>query len=192
MPSTTVLISGQEPMHPSTAAHQRANRSGGRSSAPSGTAISSNWRIPSRGPWLASGLCCPAGSTLTTTSSELLALTRSLMDSRAGPPTQGPASGGEREGPQFKRCVSSHVPSPIPRWTGRLHMAVASPTVIAFANSFMARHPLNHARWFSRGSCHEADTGSLALRPARLLALTNKVRLLSSFRRVGHPTPRRL
>src|SRR5262245_12892678 len=68
-------------------------------------------------------------------------------------------------------------------------MAVASPTVIAFANSFMARHPLNHARWFSRGSCHEADTSSLALRPARLLALTNKVRLLSSFRRNGSPHP---
>src|SRR5271165_4032521 len=31
--------------------------------------------------------------------------------------------------------------------------------------------------------------GLLALRPARLLALTNKVRLLSSLRRVGHPIP---
>ncbi len=31
--------------------------------------------------------------------------------------------------------------------------------------------------------------GLLALRPARLLALTNKVLLLSSFRRVGHPIP---
>jgi hypothetical protein len=111
------------------------------------------------------------------------------MDLRAGPPTQGPASGGEREGPQFERCVSSYVPSPIPRWTGRLHMAVASPAVIAFANSFMARHPQDHARWFSRGSCNEADTGSLVLRPARLLALTNKVHLLSSFRRAGHPDP---
>ena len=32
-------------MHPSTAAHQRANRSGSRSPAPSGTAISSNRRF---------------------------------------------------------------------------------------------------------------------------------------------------
>ena len=39
----------------------------------------------------------------------------------------------------------------------RLHLAVASPTVIAFANSFMARHPQSHARWFSRGSCNEAN-----------------------------------
>jgi hypothetical protein len=70
-----------------------------------------------------------------------------------------------------------------------LHLAVASPTVLAFANSFMARHPQDHARWFSRGSCNEADSGSLALRPARLLALTNKVHLLSSFRWLGHPTP---
>jgi len=126
---------------------------------------------------------------LTTTSSVLLVLTRTLMHLRAGLPTLGPATGGEREGPHFERCVSTHVPTPIPRWTGRLHMAVASPAVIVFANSFMARHPLDHARWFSRGSCHEAVTGSLTLRPARLLALTNKVRLLSSFRRVGRPIP---
>ena len=94
---------------------------------------------------------------LTTTSSVLLVLTRTLMHLRAGLPTLGPATGGEREGPHFERCVSTHVPTPIPRWTGRLHMAVASPAVIAFANSFMARHPQSHARWFSRGSCNEAN-----------------------------------
>ena len=65
--------------------------------------------------------------------------------------------GRKREGPQFNRCVCSYVPSPEPRWTGRLHMAVASPTVVAFANFAVARHPQDHARWFLRGSCNEAD-----------------------------------
>ena len=37
---------------------------------------------PSRGPWLASGLCCPDGSSLTTASSEPLNPSPPLMDSR--------------------------------------------------------------------------------------------------------------
>jgi hypothetical protein len=66
-------------------------------------------------------------------------------------------TGRKREGPQFNRRVCSYVPSPVPRWTGRLHLAVASPTVVAFANFAVARHPQDHARWFLRGSCNEAD-----------------------------------
>ena len=66
-------------------------------------------------------------------------------------------AGRKREGPQFNRCVCSYVPSPGPRWTGRLHMAVASPTVVAFANSAVARRPQAHARWFLRESSNEAD-----------------------------------
>ena len=57
----------------------------------------------------------------------------------------------------YNRCVCSYVPFLKPRWTGRLHLAVTSPTVIALANSFVARHPHNHAHWFSRGSCNEAN-----------------------------------
>lgn len=45
------------------------------------------------------------------------------------------------------------------------------------------------AGWFSRGSCNEAESGSLALRPARLLALHQQGRLLPSFRRTGRPEP---
>ena len=110
--------------------------------------------ILSRGPWLASGLCCPAGSSLTMTSSEPLPSTRQLMDSLSSHPTQ---AGGKREGPHFNRRVCSCVPSPGPRWTGRLHLAVASPTVLAFAILAVARHPQCHASWFARGLCNEAD-----------------------------------
>ena len=41
--------------------------------------------IQSRGPWLPSGLCCPAGSSLTITSCELLVPSRQFMDYPAGP-----------------------------------------------------------------------------------------------------------
>jgi hypothetical protein len=76
------------------------------------------------------------------------------MNSLSNPPSR---TGRKREGPQFNRRVCSCVPSPEPRWTGRLQMAVASPTVVAFANFAVARHPQTHTRWFSRGSCNEAD-----------------------------------
>jgi hypothetical protein len=90
------------------------------------------------------------------------------MNLRSGHPTQGPASGGEQEGPQFNRRVCSYVPSPGPRWTGRLLSAVASPTVIAFAKFAVARHPQDHARWFSRVSFNEADR--IACATARTIA----------------------
>ena len=44
---------------------------------------------PSRGPWLAIGLCCPVGSSLTTASSETLNPSPPLMNSRRGCCTQG-------------------------------------------------------------------------------------------------------
>ncbi len=161
IPPAVALISGQKPSHPSTAAHQRANRKGSRLTRSKRHSDRQNQAIPSRGPWLPCGLCCPAGSLLTMASCAPLALTQPLMDLRLGPPTQGPASGGEQEGPQFNWCVCSCVPSPGPRWTSRLHVAVASPTVLAFANFAVARHPQDHARWFLRESCNEAGSGSL-------------------------------
>jgi hypothetical protein len=36
-------------------------------------------------------------------------------------------------------------------------MAVASPPVLAFANSAVARHPQDHASWFVRESFNEAE-----------------------------------
>ncbi len=188
IPPAVALISGQKPSHPNTAAHRRANRRGSRLIRSKRHSDWQNQAIPSRGPWLPCGLCCPAGSLLTMASCAPLALTQPLMNLRSGPPTQGPASGGEREGPQFNRHVCSYVPSPEPRWTGRLHSAVTSPTVIAFANSpWLGIHKTTPV-----GSCVSRvtrRTGSLALRPARLLALTNTVHLLSSFRRASHPVP---
>ena len=112
--------------------------------------------IPSRGPWLASGFCCPAGSGLTMTSSEPLSSTRRLMHSPPSPPTQH-TTGGKGEVPHFTRRICSCVPSPEPRWTDQVHLAVASSVVIAFAQFAGARHPHAHARWFRRGSRNEAD-----------------------------------
>ena len=43
-----------------------------------------SWTHQPRGPWLASGLCCPAGSSLTMASSEPLGLSCRLMSSSAG------------------------------------------------------------------------------------------------------------
>ena len=168
IPPAAALISGYKPRHPSTAAHRRANRKGNRRTCSKRHGFRQHKAIPSRGPWLSGGLCCPAGSLLTTASCAPLVLTRPLMNLRSGPPTQGPASGGEQEGPQFNRCVCSYVPSPEPRWTGRLHSAVTSPTVIAFANFAVARRPQDHARWFLRESSNEADR--IACATARTIA----------------------
>ena len=113
--------------------------------APSGTAARQHRTIPSRGPWLRSGLSCPAASSLTMASSEPLVLFHPLMDSRMAPPTHGPALGGEREVPQFTPCFCPFVPSSVPRWTGWLPLAVLphphwpSPTLV------LARHPQVHA-----------------------------------------------
>jgi hypothetical protein len=91
MPPAGALISGQKPRHASAAAHQRANRSGSRLTHSKRHSDQQHQAIPSRSPRLPGRLCCPAGSTLTTASSEPLALTHPLMDLRAGPPAQGPA-----------------------------------------------------------------------------------------------------
>ncbi len=137
--------------HPAAVAHQRANRRGIGKPDPSGTLASYTGRTPSRGPWLASGLCCPAGSGLTMTSSAPLASTHRLMTSPAGPHAHGPASSGMAEGPQFTlRDCPSVLPS-LPRWTGRLLLTVASPPLVAFADCVAARRPQIHARRFWRG-----------------------------------------
>jgi hypothetical protein len=161
------LIGGQKPRRPSAAAHQRANRRGSRFLLQAAQRSVAQGNSVQR-PLLPRGLCCPAGSLLTTASCAPLVLTQPLINSRSGHPTQEPASGGEQEGPQFNRCVCSYVPSPEPRWTGWLHMAVPSPSVLAFAESATARHPQDHARWFSRESCNEADR--IACATARTIA----------------------
>jgi hypothetical protein len=88
---------------------------------------------PSRGPWLASGLCCPVGSSLTTASSEPLNPSPPLMNSRRGllHPRKS-ASGGNPEVPQFTPLDCARVPPPLPRWPRRVQMTVASSPVLAF------------------------------------------------------------
>ncbi len=61
------------------------------------------------------------------------------------------AFGRGREVPQFTLRALLSVPPPVPRRTGRLQVVVASPPVVAFAQSARARHPLAHASRFARG-----------------------------------------
>jgi len=103
---------------------------------------------PSRGPWLAIGLCCPVGSSLTTASSAPLNPSLPLMDSRRSllHPRKS-ASGGNPEGPQFTPLDCARVPPPLPRWPRRVRMTVPSPSVLAFTSKLRVRRP----RWSFRG-----------------------------------------
>ena len=97
---------------------------------------------PSRGPWLAIGFCCPGGSSLTTASSAPLDSSPPLMDSRRRllHPRLS-AWGGNPEVPQFTPPDCARVPPPIPRWSRRVQVTVASSSVLAFAVGSPARRP---------------------------------------------------
>ena len=98
---------------------------------------------PSRGPWLAIGFCCPGGSSLTTASSAPLDSSPPLMDSRRRllHPRLS-AWGGNPEVPQFYSAgLCARVPPPIPRWPRRVHMTVASSSVLAFTPMSRVRQP---------------------------------------------------
>ena len=103
---------------------------------------------PSRGPWLAIGLCCPVGSSLTTASSAPLNPSPSHMDSRQGllHPRKS-ALGGNPEVPQFTPLDCARVPPPLPRWPQRVQMTVASSWVLAFTSKLRVRRP----HWSFRG-----------------------------------------
>ena len=103
---------------------------------------------PSRGPWLAIGFCCPGGSSLTTASSAPLDSSPPLMDSRRRllHPRLS-AQGGNPEVPQFTPPDCARVPPPIPRWSRRVQVTVASSSVLAFAVGSRARRP----HWAFRG-----------------------------------------
>ena len=97
---------------------------------------------PSRGPWLASGLCFPVGSSLTTASSAPLNPSLPLMDSRQRllHPRKS-AWGGNPEVPQFTPLDCARVPPPIPRWPRRVQMTVASSSVLVFTPMSRVRRP---------------------------------------------------
>src|SRR4029077_546375 len=103
---------------------------------------------PSRGPWLAIGFCCPGGSSLTTASSAPLDPSPPLMDSRRRllHPRLS-AWGGNPEVPQFTPLDCTRVPPPLPRWSRRVQVTVASSSGLAFAVGSRARRP----HWAFRG-----------------------------------------
>ncbi len=127
---------------------------------------------PSRGPWLASGLCCPDGSSLTTASSETLNPSPPLMNSRRRllHPRKS-AWGGDPEVPQFTPLNCARVPPPIPRWPRRVQMTVASSPALAFTSDLQVRR----SHWSFRGCrVHSELKFVLILRPASWLALLSR------------------
>src|SRR5208337_3327397 len=130
-------------LHPAPAYTRLKSLSRKRATSRSGTFVQaalspSDRTLPSRGPWLASGFCCPIGSTLTMTSSETLGSSRPTYDFADRFPNL--------------LCLSvSSVPPSVPRQTGRLHLAVPSSSALAFPISVLGRHPHPHAFRFQRG-----------------------------------------
>jgi hypothetical protein len=166
-------------LHPRPAYTRLKSRSRKRATSPSRAcaqaALSSSDRtLPSRGPWLASGLSCPAGSTLTMTSSETLA----------------------SSGPTYDFAVQSHRSREVPQFTrpiGSLRAAFRTPAdqTIALGCFFIVRFGLPH---LCRGSastnprvpvpawpCNQAAKFTFWYGPEELLALHRPGRLPSSF-----------
>ena len=135
---------------------------------------SSDRTLPSRGPWLASALYCPTGSTLTMTSSETL----------------------DSSGPTYDFAVRSNLSREVPQFTlpvYSLRAAFRTPAdrTIALGCFFIVRFGLPH---LCRGSastnprapvaawpCNEAAKFTLWFGPEELLAPHRPGRLPSSF-----------
>ena len=141
---------------------------------------SSDRTLPSRGPWLASGLYCPAGSTLTMTSSETLSTSGPTYDFTV-------RSHLRREVPQFTLPVYLSVPSSVPRQTGRLLLAVPSSPAVAFPISVESRHLQNPRAPVPAWPCNEAAKFTLWYGPVELLARHRPGRLRSSFHLLESP-----
>ena len=107
--------------------------------------------IQSRGPWLSGALCCRSGSSLNMASSEAVCPFRCLIFFVHRIFALRPRMGWNRQIPQFALRICDSVPSSVPRRPCRVHLAVTSSTVIAFALFAQARQPQIHARRFSRG-----------------------------------------
>jgi hypothetical protein len=154
----------------------RASHSPSRS-GPCGQAVLrlTSWTHQSRGPWLARGLCCPSGSSLTMASSETLTSSPLAYFLRPGGSLPFDLVQAWRpELPHFPPRVGLFVPPPVPRWTTRLHSAVASPRALAFVLSARTRHPYAHTRRFSRGLCNEAAKFASCYGPKTCLPFSDK------------------
>ena len=101
-------------VQPASAAHLRAYRNGTGQSDPNRHVGQPPRTVPSRGPWLASGLCCPTRSMLTMASSETLELTPGLMNSPRGLLVYRPDPTELERFPTFLRASvpSCHPPYP--------------------------------------------------------------------------------
>lgn len=130
--------------------------------------------IQSRGPWLASGLCCPARSSLTMASSETLGPPSGLFASSWRVFTLRSSMGSNREAPQFTLYIFLSVPSSVPRRTIRLLMIVPSPYALVFTTFAKVRHSHCHHHRFPDG------------RVTRLQYSLN-----ATARRVARPSPTR-
>ena len=124
------------------------------------------WTLSSRGPWLARGLCCPAGSSRTMASSEPLAAPPRLICFVRGGLVVA-------SGSPIELHVRSCLPSPAPRWTVAGH-AVDSPRRIGLHLICRGSTSTTPRTLVPTWLCNEAESGSLSLRPARLLPFTNK------------------
>ena len=143
--------------------------------------------LQSRGPWLARGFCCPAGSSLPMASCETLAPLPAPYALYAGSWPDGLVWAGSERFPNLLRLSLPLVPPSVPRWTDRVHLAVPSSIALAFTFFAEARHPHAPRRRFSRGSRNEAAKFALCYGPTGLLALHRHGRLRPSLHPPGSP-----
>jgi hypothetical protein len=124
-------------------------------------------------------------------SSRVIAYYDLIRNSRPLPSTYGLYDGSLPDGlvwagierlPNLLRVSLPSVPPSVPRRTRWLHVAVTSPSILAFAFSVQARRPQPHTRRFPRGRRNEAAKFALCYGPEASLALHRQGRLLSSFR----------
>ena len=116
--------------------------------------------FPVQRPLARRALCCRCGSSLNMASSETVRSFRRLIFFVRRVFALRPRMGWGRQLPQFAPRTSHTVPSSVPRRSARVHLAVPSPRVIAFAVSAPARQPHLHARRFPHG-CVTRLQGSL-------------------------------
>jgi hypothetical protein len=109
--------------------------------------------LQSRGPWLARGFCCPAGSSLTMASCETLAPLPATYALYAGSSPDGLVWAGSERFPNLLRLSLPAVPPSVPRWTDRVPVAVPSSVALAFTFFAEARHPHVSPAVGSRGGC---------------------------------------
>jgi hypothetical protein len=165
----------RQPRHPDRAAHSRADRRGIGYHRSKRHALHQHKAIPSRGPWLPCGLCCPAGSSLTMASSEPLSPTRRFMFFIAESSRPSAEIGrGPRGSPLYSLFLD-------------LRAALRTPMdrVVAPGCNFTTRSGLRH---FRTGSASTSPThvGSRVGRVTRLQGSLN-----ATARRLARPSPTR-